>query len=145
MPDYSHTLEVDAPPEDVFAVLADVTRTPEWLDRCTEVEVLTPGEPTIGQKLRYHYRSGRQSGVMDGAVAAYVPNRHLALAYTDWMMDVAVSFRAEPADGRTRLTHAINIKPKGVGRVFTPLIAKQLPDQTKRAMTKLKGLVERES
>jgi carbon monoxide dehydrogenase subunit G len=144
MPYYSHTLEIDAPPEKVFAVLADVSRTPEWLERCTQVEVLSPGEPNVGQKLRYHYTSGRMSGSMDGVVAAYAPKRHLTLLYTDAMMDVTVAFRVDPADdGRTRLTHNINIRTKLLGRLFTPLIARQLPEQTVSSMNRLKELVER--
>jgi uncharacterized protein YndB with AHSA1/START domain len=143
MPDYSHTLEVDAAPERVFAVLDDVTRTPEWLDRCTGIEVLTPGPPAVGTKLRYHYRDGRQTGAMDGVITAYERDRRIAMLYTDKIMDVMVDFVAEPVGtDRSTLKHSINIRTKGLGKVFGPLIARQLPGQTIGAVTKLKRLVE---
>jgi uncharacterized protein YndB with AHSA1/START domain len=132
VPQYSHTLEVDAPPETIFAILDDVSRTPEWL-----------GPITVGQQLKYHYKDGRRTGVMDGQVAAHDPNRHLENRFTDTMMDVSVDFRAEPLGAdRTRLTHTITIDTKGMGKVFTPLIKRQLPEQTMGAMTSLKALAE---
>ncbi len=143
MPQYSHTLEVDAPPEAIFAILDDVTRTPEWLGRCTELENLTGGPIAVGQQLKYHYKDGRRTGVMDGQVAAHDPNRHLENRFTDTMMDVSVDFRAEPLGAdRTRLTHSITIDTKGMGKVFTPLIKRQLPEQTMGAMNSLKALAE---
>jgi uncharacterized protein YndB with AHSA1/START domain len=143
VPQYSRTLEVDAPPEAIFAILEDVTRTPEWLKRCTRIENLTGGSIAVGQKLKYHYKDGSRTGVMDGEVAAYEPNRHLENRFTDRMMDVSVDFRAEPLGAdHTRLTHTITIDTKGMGKVFTPMIKRQLPDQTMGAMTSLKALAE---
>ena len=143
MPQYSHTAEVDAPPEAIFAILADVTRTPEWLKRCTRLENLSGGPIAVGNKLKYHYKDGSRTGVMDGEVAVYDPDRHLENRFTDKMMDVSVDFRAEPLDvGRSRLTHTVTIDTKGFGKVFTPMINRQLPDQTVGAMTNLKALAE---
>ena len=42
----------------------------------------------------------------------------------------------------TSLTHTIDIATKGFGKVFTPLIRRDLPKQTIDAMTKLKALAE---
>jgi uncharacterized protein YndB with AHSA1/START domain len=142
MPEFSHTLPVRAEPAQVFAVLQDVQRTPEWLERCTGIEVLDEGRPGLGTRLLYHYRDGRQEGTMDGVVAAWEPGSHVAMRYTDRMMDVTVDFVGAPADAGTQLTHTITIHTKGVGRVFTPLIARRLPRQTISAMARLKALVE---
>jgi uncharacterized protein YndB with AHSA1/START domain len=136
-------MEVDAPPEAIFAILADVTRTPEWLKRCTKIDKLSEGPIAVGQKMKYHYKQGSRAGVMDGEVAQYEADRHLENRFTDKTMDVSVDFRAQPlGDDRTRLTHTITIDTKGMGKVFTPLIKRQLPDQTVGAMTNLKALAE---
>ena len=74
MPQHSQTMEVDAPPEAIFAILDDVTRTPEWLKRCTRIDKLSDGPIAVGQKLEYHYRDGGRTGVMDGEVAQYEAN-----------------------------------------------------------------------
>ena len=143
VPQYSQSMEVEAPPEAIFAILDDVTRTPEWLKRCTKIEALSDGPIAVGQKMKYHYKDGSRTGVMDGEVAQHEPNRHLENRFTDRMMAVSVDFRAEPLDaGRSRLTHTITIDTKGIGRAFTPMIKRQLPDQTMGAMTSLKALAE---
>ena len=106
-------MEVDAPPEAIFAILDDVRRTPEWLKRCTKLETPSEGPIAVGQKLKYHYRDAGRTGVMDGEVAQHEANRHLENRFTDKMMDVSVDFRAEPLDaGRSRLTHTITIETR---------------------------------
>ena len=143
VPQYSQSMEVEAPPEAIFAILDDVTRTPEWLKRCTKIEALSDGPIAVGQKMKYHYKDGSRTGVIYGEVAQHEPNRHLENRFTDRMMAVLVDFRAEPLDaGRSRLTHTITIDTKGIGKAFTPMIKRQLPDQTMGAMTSLKALAE---
>jgi hypothetical protein len=127
----------------VFAVLDDVTRAPEWLKRCTQLDNLSGGPTAVGTKLRYHYRDGRRTGVMEGAVVAREQDRKLTNRFTDKMMDVTVDFDMAPlGDGATTLTHTISIDTKGIGKLFTPMINRRLPGQTESAMTELKKLVE---
>jgi carbon monoxide dehydrogenase subunit G len=144
MPHYSRSETVDAPPAAVFAILDDVTRAPEWLKRCTQLDNVSGGPVQVGTKLRYHYRDGGRTGVMDGEVVAREPERKLTNHFVDRMMDVTVDFDLEPGSGpgQTRLTHTITIRTKGLGRVLTPVINRQLPAQTESAMTELKRLAE---
>jgi uncharacterized protein YndB with AHSA1/START domain len=144
MPDHSRTEVVDAPPATVFAILDDVTRAPEWLKRCTQLDNVTGGPTAVGTKLRYHYKDGGRTGVMDGEVVAREQDRKLTNHFVDKMMDVTVDFDVEPgpADQQTKLTHTITINTKGFGKLMTPMISRQLPAQTESAMTELKKLVE---
>jgi hypothetical protein len=144
MPHYSRTETVNASPAAVFAILDDVTRAPEWLKRCTRLDNLSGGATAVGTRLKYHYRDGGRSGVMDGEVVAREQDRKLTNRFTDKMMVVTVDFdvRPGPAGDSTELTHTISIDPKGVGKLLTPLINRQLPGQTESAMTELKRLAE---
>jgi hypothetical protein len=46
-------------------------------------------------------------------------------------------------DGGARLVHTIDIKPKSLmAKLFAPLVRRQLPEQTIKAMETLRGLVE---
>lgn len=140
---FEHTIDVSQPPGEVFAVLDDVSQTPNWLARCTGIEVLTPGPMNVGTKLRYSYKDGGRAGTMDGQIAERVPGRELVYNYEDKMMRVAVQFSMEPAGSGTRLTHVIDITPKTlVAKLVSPLIRKQLPKQTITAMESLRGLLE---
>ncbi|MGL6234366.1 MAG: SRPBCC family protein [Segniliparus sp.] len=143
MPSYSHTLEVHAPAERVFAVLDDMAKTPLWLKRCTQIDKLDQGPNAVGTRLRYHYKDGGRAGVMEGSIVALVPGRQLTMSYTDKMMDVTVDFVAAPsAEDRASLTHTVTIETKGFGKLVTPMVKRQLPGQTIDAMTSLKALVE---
>jgi uncharacterized protein YndB with AHSA1/START domain len=50
-----HRIEIDAPPERVWAVISDVTRTPEWSPVCHTVDWLPPSSGVeIGARFKGH-------------------------------------------------------------------------------------------
>jgi carbon monoxide dehydrogenase subunit G len=142
VPRFSHTLSVSAPPAAVFAIVDDFSKTPQWLSRCTGIDKLSDGPNDVGTDLRYHYDDGRRRGTMDGQVIAREPDRHFAMKFSDKLMDVTVDFVAASDGVGTTLTHSIDIATKGIGKLFTPLIRRDLPKQTMDAMTKLKAMAE---
>ena len=145
MPSFSHTLQVAAAPEAVYAIIDDTERTPEWLSRCTRIDNLGAGPNAVGTPLRYHYKDGRRTGEMDGRITRHEDGRRFAMNFVDKLMDVTVDFETAPgADpSSTRLTHTVDIRTRGVGKLLTPLIKRSLPKQTTGAMEKLKTLAER--
>ncbi|MGZ3421550.1 MAG: SRPBCC family protein [Polyangiales bacterium] len=139
---FEHTIQVPVSTEKVFAVLDDVAQTPKWLARCTGIEKTTRGENAVGTKLRYSYKDGGRSGVMDGEITTRKPGERLTFHYLDGMMDVTVDFRMEKSGAATSLTHAIEITPKTfMAKLFSPLIRRALPKQTITAMETLRGLL----
>ena len=118
---FSHTIDVGHEPKQVFAVLDDFSQTPKWLDRCTGIEKLTSGPNAVGTKLRYAYREGGRSG----------------------MMEVSVDFHVTGAAAGSRLTHTIDITPINfLARMFGPFIRRGLPKQTMTAMDRLRTLLD---
>jgi len=80
---------------------------------------------------------------MDGEIKARTPNERLTVGYSDKMMEVVVDFHMTRKDGGARLVHTIDIKPKSLmAKLFAPLVRRQLPEQTIKAMETLRGLVE---
>ena len=142
MPRFSHTLSVSASPDAIFAIVDDVSKTPQWLSRCTGIDKLDEGANDVGTRLTYHYDDGRRTGSMDGQIIAREPDRHFAMKFTDKMMDVTVDFVAASDGVGTTLTHSIDIATKGIGKLFAPLIKRELPKQTMDAMTRLKAMAE---
>ena len=140
---FEHAIEVARGPEQIFAILDDLSQTPRWVSRCTGIEKLSPGPNTVGTKVRYAYREGGRTGTMDGEIKARTPNERLTVGYSDKMMEVVVDFQMTRKDGGARLVHTIDIKPKSLmAKLFAPLVRRQLPEQTIKAMETLRGLVE---
>ena len=140
---FEHAIDVPREPARAFAVLDDVAQTPKWLARCTGIEKVTPGPNAVGTKLRYAYRDGGRTGVMDGEITARAPNERLTCKYRDAMMDVTVDFRVTKTAEGARLVHAIDIAPRTFfAKLLSPLIRRQLPKQTVLAMESLRALLE---
>jgi uncharacterized protein YndB with AHSA1/START domain len=141
---FEHAIDVARGPEQIFAILDDLSQTPRWLARCTGIEKLSPGPNTVGTRVRYAYRDGGRTGTMDGEIRARTPNERLTVGYTDKMMEVVVDFHMTKKDGGgARLVHTIDIRPRSLfAKLFAPLVRRQLPKQTIAAMETLRGLVE---
>jgi len=140
---FEHAIDVARGPEQIFAILDDLSQTPRWVSRCTGIEKLSPGPNAVGTKVRYAYRDGARTGTMDGEIKARKPNERLTVGYADKMMEVVVDFQMTKKDGGARLVHTIDIKPKSLmAKLFAPLVRRQLPQQTIAAMETLRGLVE---
>ena len=97
MPSFAHTETVAVAPEQVFAIIDDFDRTPEWLTRCTGIDKLT---------------------------------------------EVTVDFQTAAMGEETSLTHEIEVRTKGFGKLFTPMIKRSLPNQTLDSMSRLRALAE---
>ena len=51
---YTHSLEISATCEQVWRVMADVTRWAEWAPSITRIVTLTPGSFGVGSRVRIH-------------------------------------------------------------------------------------------
>lgn len=52
MKDYSISVQIAAPPEEVWAVMSDIERWPEWTPSITSIRRINPGPFRIGARAR---------------------------------------------------------------------------------------------
>jgi len=140
---FEYAIEIPKAPALVFAVLDDVARTPEWFTRCTHVEKLEPGANSVGTRLRYTVRQREpMTGTMEGSIAAYARDEHIAFRLSDKMFDVTIDFKLTVSGSGTRLAHQLDIVSHSlVGRLVQPLIRRVLPKQVAVDLAKLRDLV----
>ena len=114
-----NAISIEAPPEDVFAVLADPERYVDWVVGTTDTDTVDPAWPAPGAKLRYHVGAGplRFSDVTE-VIEVQPPRRvllharmrpfgitEIELLLTPQGDGTQLVMREEPASGLVRATH----------------------------------------
>ena len=100
------TRDIAAPPEVVYAAIADVTRMGEWSEECYACEWHEGVEgPAVGATFDGHNRNGEHEWTTQGKVIEADPGR--AFAFECSMLDFHYStwgYRIEPTDTGCRVT-----------------------------------------
>jgi uncharacterized protein YndB with AHSA1/START domain len=108
----SNTVEVAASPAQVWSVLADVRRVPEWSHECHHVEWLEGAtEGVVGARFKGSNRVGRVRWARPCTVTAWEPERRLVFQ-TQGPLGLDASeweFGLEPHGTGTRITQSFRI------------------------------------
>lgn len=128
------TIEIKAPPKQVWAALTDVTRIGEWSPECTAARWVPDATgPTKGSKFEGDNEARFAGRVVKrwtttSEVTASEPDRRFefcAAGYTNW------SYELEPTAAGTRVTERFSYEPKGLsGFIYDKFLARS------RMMTK---------
>jgi uncharacterized protein YndB with AHSA1/START domain len=133
-------LDIDRPPEDVFALLTDITRLPEWQASATSAEADRP--VGVGTRIRERRRFvGREFKVVH-EVTTYEPPHRFVVRSVEGPLPLTVSHTLEPSGGGTHLEVVGEAKPKGMLRVAAGGIAKTAEAEFRRDFERLKELLE---
>jgi uncharacterized protein YndB with AHSA1/START domain len=96
---------IDAPPERVFAVLADPRCYPEWVVGAKEIRAADPGFPAAGTRFHHSVGVGPLAVRDHTAVLASDPPRSLTLdAHARPLGSATVRLELEPRRAGTRVT-----------------------------------------
>ena len=106
-------IRIDAPPQRVWALLADLDRMGEWSPECYRVEWLDGAKSpaTPGARFKGWNRYGRMHWSVTCEVTTVEPNQEIAWSTVDGEREmVRWRYRFEPADGGTDLTESFEVK-----------------------------------
>jgi uncharacterized protein YndB with AHSA1/START domain len=108
----SATIEIDATPAQVWALVADLPRMREWSDQVVRTVVLG-GQAKVGARMLNLNQQGWKRWPTNAKVVRFEPHRDLAFRVTE--NRTVWSYQLEPLeDGtRTRVTHRREV-PDGV-------------------------------
>lgn len=116
------SVTIDRPVEEVFAVLTDPTRSPEWSKHSIRGELLTDGPPRVGSRRRTVVKGFGGIGTMESVfeVTEIDPLRAVALKQVSatWGGTGATRYTFTPVDGGTRVDWAWELNPAGVMKVI---------------------------
>lgn len=110
------TVDIDAPPAAVFALLIDIPRTPEWVTICRAVLEHDADEPKVGWQCRQRYALRGAPFVVTWTIDELTPNRRIAWSGKGPARSKATAQQdLEPLDDgtRTRLRYRNAFKTPG--------------------------------
>ncbi len=139
------TVDIDRPPEEVFAYVTDPSRFGEWQESVVRSGV-EGGEPTlVGAKCVTTRRLGGRERDATQEIVRCDPPRSWAVRGLDGPVRGNVDVTVEPLDGGTRshVTIELEFIGHGIGRVIVPLlVAPQGAKESSRSCEKLKRNLE---
>lgn len=124
---FTCSVTINRPIEEVFAVLTDPTRSPEWSKHSIRGELLTEGPPRVGSRRRTVVKGFGGIGTMESVfeVTEIDPLRAVALKQVSasWGGTGATRYTFTPVDGGTRVDWAWELNPTGVmGLLMGPML-----------------------
>jgi carbon monoxide dehydrogenase subunit G len=134
-----HEVQVAASPEEAFDKLLDMRNEVHWNPVTEEMSKTTDGP--VGSGTRFDGKMKRV-GPMHMVVTECDRPRSFTTEGGGRSASVSYSASFEPADGGTRIRTRMALDPKGVARVFAPLIARQVPKQEQEALGSFKRWIE---
>jgi uncharacterized membrane protein len=148
MSEIRESVEINKPPEEVFAYLDDVERHGEWQEDIVDVERVTEGPTRQGTRVREtrHVPGGNRSMMYE--VTAHDPPRQSSFRVLDGPIRAVGTISVEPAgDGtKSRVTIAMDFKGNGIaGKMLLPIARNQARKRVPESQAKMKEVLEREA
>lgn len=116
------TTQIDAPPDAVFAIMADI---PHWHDIFTKIqsiELLTPGPVAVGMRFRETRLMFGKSASEDMTVVEYVPPHRLTLTAFSHGTAYRTEHVVKAAVGGSRVSLTFEGRPTSLlARLMTPV------------------------
>jgi uncharacterized membrane protein len=135
------TVDIGRPPEDVFAVLADIPNSPEWIAPVIAVRDFS-GEPVgVGTTYTQVTKFLGKEFTIDVEVTDFEPDERYGERFAGGIPgDMAITLNA--VDGGTRLHLHFEGEPSGIFGIAAPLLKSNMQKQITSDMNTLKALLE---
>jgi carbon monoxide dehydrogenase subunit G len=122
---YTAEREIQAPIEQVFAFLSDVTRQTEWVHGVTECHWEKPGPVSAGAMALQSMTFMGKPRIVPMKLLEYEPGRKITFEKAE-PFPIRYGFELEAAGGSTRVRYPVEMDPKGLlFRVVIPLVGKK--------------------
>ena len=138
-------IDIDAPPERVWAVVAeDVKNAPKWATNMEKVEKLDDGPPGKGTRYRYYLSlPGGHKETIEVEQDVYNKPKKCSGRFIKGPIKGTWSYTyREHKDGGTRLTYEMDFELGGLLRLATGVFAGQYAAGIRHNMERLKKYIE---
>jgi carbon monoxide dehydrogenase subunit G len=134
------TIAIERSPEDVFELLTDIGRLPEW--QTSAIEAHSDGPLEQGSRVTEKRRLLGREVDSELEVVAYEPPTRLTLRSLGGPIKFTVDHELAAKDGGTQLTFVAEAQPRGALRLAEPVLARTAEQQFRQDFDRLKELLE---
>jgi uncharacterized protein YndB with AHSA1/START domain len=145
VPKLRESIDIDAPPERVWAVVAeDVKNAAKWTTYLEKAEKLDAGAPGVGTRYRYHLKlPGGHKETLEVEQDVYNKPKKCAGKFIKGPLKGTWSYTyTERKDGTTRLVYEMDYEMGGWLRFAGNLLSGQYADGIRKNMESLQHYVE---
>jgi uncharacterized membrane protein len=143
MINFTNTIHINRPIEEVYAYLADLEHTPEWNWAITETKKTTSGPATIGTRYR-QTRSVPQPETEVLEITALETDQHIEVHGTLARFPAHLSYHLHGTDSGTELTNTVELEPRGALRLVAPVLGSRIKRAVADNLGQLKRRLETE-
>jgi carbon monoxide dehydrogenase subunit G len=133
---------INRPVEEVFDFVADERNEPRFNQRMLRAEKLSPGPVGLGSRFRAVMQSGPRPVQVTIEFTGYQRPRRLASTSRLSTMDIEGTLTFDPVAAGTRMRWSWRMRPRGLLKLLTPVVARIGRRQEENIWTSLKHLLE---
>jgi uncharacterized protein YndB with AHSA1/START domain len=140
-----YTIEIDRPPEDVFAYATDLVRFGEWQKDVVRLELHRGGPLGLGSRFTTTRQLGGVEYKTTQEVTEFSPPSRFAAASISGPLRAIGTITIEPLDGgaRSRFTSTLDFEGRGLGRLVPDGVRRMAAKRAPQSYQSLKELLER--
>ena len=140
-----HEIQIERPPDIVFAFLADPANAPRWQQGMHEARLATPGPMRQGSRLvEVRELLGRRHETTL-EVTAFEPGSRFDLCALDGPLGIRVRQRLEASGAGTRLSVEVDARPGGLLRFAGGMLRPAIEGQVRGDLESLRRVLEAEA
>jgi uncharacterized protein YndB with AHSA1/START domain len=141
MATFAHTIEIECPPEEVFAFVSEPSLYPRWQPSLVRVEPHTGGPLRLGSEATEVRRFLGRELETTWTCVEYQPCQRSAIESADGLVPFRGTFTLEPCVDGTRFTWTVELFG-GAVRLGGPLVGVTTRSELRTNASALKALLE---
>jgi len=141
---YESKVAVDKPVEEVWAVMNDQTKLPEWIDGYLRNEHVSGTPNTVGAISNVYIDDKGKEMMMQETITAIEKNKRIAMTFSmDGFMDMEYEMLLTKENGKTLVTSSSKNSGTGIfGKIMVSLMPTMMKAQEDKNMQNFKKVVE---
>lgn len=140
VPTVRQSQRIARPPEEVFAVIVRLDEYPTWNPTVKRAARISKGPIGEGSEFDFWIQG---FGRTRQTLREFEPGRRLRLVPSSRMYVGGHRFELAPQGGGTRIDHTLDLEPRGLMRLMTPMLRKIMTKNLADTAAALQAYVER--